>query len=57
MSLRDYVNERELNQFIETNCLKEPVHGKESDFLRLWITGNNVVNNVSFLAQTDRFAS
>ncbi len=25
--------------------------------LRLWITGNNAVNNVQFLAQTDCFAS
>ncbi len=25
--------------------------------LRLWITGNNVVNNFDFLPQTDRFTS
>ncbi len=50
----------ELNQFIETNCLKESVHRKESDFLiclRLWITCKNAVNNVQFLAETNHFAS
>ncbi len=37
-----------LNQFTETNCPKESVWGKESYFPvcpRLWITGNNVVND------------
>lgn len=34
----------------------EPGHGKESDF-PVWITGNIAVNNVKFLAQTDRLAS
>uniref|UniRef100_A0A671PDY5 Zinc finger protein 341-like n=1 Tax=Sinocyclocheilus anshuiensis TaxID=1608454 RepID=A0A671PDY5_9TELE len=39
---------------------KEPVQKNDSlqtVCLRLWITGNNVVNNVGFLAQTKRFAS
>ncbi len=43
-SLRDCVNEIE-------NYTDFPV------CLRLWITGNNALNNVEFLAQTDCFAS
>ncbi len=41
-------------------CDQRTVMKKESDFpvcLILWITGNNVINNVQFLAQTDRFTS
>ncbi len=33
------------------------VKSLQANCLRLWITGNNVVNNVQFLAQTDRSAS
>ncbi len=33
------------------------VKSLQTNCLRLWITGNNVVNNVQFIAQTDCFAS
>lgn len=54
-----YVNKTgEFYVFIESNCPK--VCGKELDFpgcLRLWISGNNVANNVQFLVQTDNICT
>ena len=52
----------------QLTCEFDPAHTSSCDkklalqiavnrFPRLWITGNTVVNNVQFLAQTDRFAS
>ncbi len=64
-SVLDYVNKR-VNQFLEPlhwNKLSERInlcskkHIRFPCCLSLCITGNNVVNNVQFLAQTNRFAS
>ncbi len=42
-SLCNYKQTTELNQFIETNCSKEPVHRKESYFLVAWFSGLQVI--------------
>ncbi len=67
MPLYDYVNElvnwtSSLKWTVWKNQIRIKLNRieKESYFpvcLRLWITGDNVVSNVQFFAQMDRFAS